>query len=149
MEKEILKAMNDNKTYEQGLADAWEAARKMCMPVNRGGMTDNTLIEIFGTPFTGEIITKNTAAEVIAKIKAYEEEQTEIKVGDEITDGKSKCVVVEKYNDDTGFNQSHLYALDSSGRCFSIYKHNFALYWKKTGRHFPQIEELLNAINNK
>ncbi len=147
MVKEMFDDMEEKKTYEQGLADAWEVLRKLQQMPCTEFYKLFPCCEGMGNAIT-ELIRRMTPAEAIAKIKAYEEKQDEIKVGDEITDGEKKCVVVERYGGDMKFNQSHLYALDSSGRCFSIYKHNFDLYWKKTGKHFLQIEELLKAMKN-
>ena len=63
--------------YQRGLADAWEAARKIAdIPYDEGE-------KIFGV--TGwHIIEKRTASEVIEKLKAYEQEQEEFKFGDEL-----------------------------------------------------------------
>ena len=149
--KEIFEDMKENKTYERDLADAWEAARKMCRPVQDGGMTPNALTEIFGTPYTSGIILKNTAAEVIAKLKAYEKEQQkieqEIKVGDEV-------VEIGEENDIQGivtgifplFDNVYLcYILWLDGSTYSM--RNTEL--KKTGRHFPQVEKLLKAAKEE
>lgn len=70
------------KTYEQGLEDAWAAARAIGKSLKDGGLDFNELDQIFGMPLMTSIFNNFTAAEAIVRIKAYEEEQQEIKVGD-------------------------------------------------------------------
>jgi len=72
--------------YQRGLNDAWEAARKIVVNTNNGGIASHTLRKIFGTQNFSIIMRANTAQEVIAKLKAYEEQKAddEIKVGDEV-----------------------------------------------------------------
>ena len=145
LERIIQDLLKDKKeAYEQGLADAWEAARKMCRSVQRGGMTPKALLEIFGTPSTREIIIKNTVAETIAKIKAYEEKQNEIKVGDEVCrkDRKDcKFVVTAMTKDKVCFD-----CISKQGVFYQFCDPNLI---EKTGRHFPQIEELLKAMKKE
>ena len=64
--------------YTDGLADAWEAARKIA------NMIDNERFVVLDTFFVDRAFSKNTAAEAIAKIKAWEDGRQEIKVGDEV-----------------------------------------------------------------
>ena len=66
-----------DKTYEQGLADAWELARKIY------DMKCDTVEEIFGARggFYG-VIDGLSCEEALAKIEVYEKEKSEIKVGD-------------------------------------------------------------------
>lgn len=77
--------------YQQGLDDAWEAAKKIFGYETDGGLPLDELRNVFGVkgvPFcTADILRTNTASEAIAKLKAYEEQQkadAEIKVGDEV-----------------------------------------------------------------
>ena len=77
---EMLVAVNDIETraekaqeeaYQQGLYDAWEAARKIA--------SDNAgrNYSIFGQHFTAEILNTHTASECIEEIRAYEQAQKE------------------------------------------------------------------------
>lgn len=148
-EEEQQQAKQEEKTaYNKGLADAWEAARKICRPVPSGGMTSNDLIKIFDIPYTNVIITKYTAAEAIAKIKAYEDKQQkieqEIKVGDEVIDDdiSKRGVVTNIELKESGNVYSVLW---DDGRFCEYYEKEI----RKIGRHFPQFKELLKAMKEK
>lgn len=64
---------NVNEFYEQGLADAWEAARKIVTMPNREFINSDILDLDPGE----SIFTKYTASEAIEKIRQYEQEQQE------------------------------------------------------------------------
>ena len=121
--------------YENGLNDAWEAAREIAtIPYDKGEI-------IFGA--TGwHIIMKYTASEVIAKIKAWKEKKQEIKVGDEVTfrhDYGPDIVVVVTYIGQDGF----IDCMDGRG---SQYAHKNPKRCTKTGRHFPEIATVLEKM---
>lgn len=65
-----------NKSYEDGLKDAWETARKIVLS------DINIITSVFGTASRSIIIRDLTAAEVIEKLQAYEQEQDEKKKTD-------------------------------------------------------------------
>jgi len=122
------------KTYEMGLTDAWELAKKIVMGVEDGGFDSQEVIDVFG---------KNryysfkdlTAEEALAKIEAYEKEK-EIKVGDVVIDNDGvKALVVEQTTTD------HFFVLTEMGSTEDWSKGNF----KKTGKHID-IESLLKEI---
>ena len=120
--------------FRKGLEEAWECARKLTHP-SYGGFYDDEQEKIFGYRNSDDILTKFTAEEAIEKIREYEsklnEPDKEIKVGDEIVYETGAKSVVSKISND------FYYCLDGVGypkeRC------------EKTGRHFPQIEEVLKA----
>lgn len=94
------------KTYEDGVREgqmqAWETARRIIFyddNVDKSGLTDEQLEEIFGTDSETEILKIHTAQEAAAKIKAWEDER-EIHFRDEVIyDGDdSKRGVVTKEN---------------------------------------------------
>lgn len=62
-----------NKSYEDGLKDAWDAARKIVI----GDIS--IITSVFGTASRSIIIRDLTAAKVIEKLRAYEQEQEEKK----------------------------------------------------------------------
>ena len=62
--------------YNRGLADAWNAARKIVI----GDI--NIIVSVFGTASRSIIIRDLAAAEVIEKLRAYEQEQDEKKKTD-------------------------------------------------------------------
>ena len=83
---DVYELIPAGKTYEQGLADAWELAKKITLPY--GGnefmidsvFTARELESIFGSRCYDEVLSKFTATEALAKIEAYEKEK-EIKEG--------------------------------------------------------------------
>lgn len=122
------------KTYEDGLNEAWEAARKIvCLPSD-GGHTPSTLIKIFGHDHQSTILKQNTAAEAVAKINEHE---NRIEVGDEVKYRSVVGVVLELHDDNSTS------VMRTNGNVSTIYNKREL---KKTGRHFPQIEELLQKM---
>lgn len=118
------------EAYEKGLSDAWEAARKIWK------YDTTTLKAIFGEGIMRmDWFMKFTASEAIEKLKAYEQEQEEIKVGDEIVAASGKAVVLRVLD----VNAYYVYKDATWGvmRCEELVK---------TGRHFPEIAEVLQKM---
>ena len=135
----------EGKAYNRGLADAWDAARK----IHDGQIP----YEVFGLDKTGNGFTYAsplnwretiTVQEAIAKIKAYEEKQDEaskIKAGDEVRDdvyGHIGIVITDKPSKENrisvwfpDYSHVQLIAIDNL---------------IKTGRHFSQISELQEEL---
>ncbi|MBR2408946.1 MAG: hypothetical protein IKB07_08320 [Lachnospiraceae bacterium] len=90
------------KTYEQGLADAWELAKKVLLGIKDGGFDSNSVMDIFGrVPYF--VFKDFTAEEALAKIEAYEKEK-EIKVGDVVEDEEgTKALVIDEGLENTCF----------------------------------------------
>ena len=124
----------ENKAYNRGLNEAWETAKKI---VN---MSEDEFDAVFDDVEYLEAAFESTPQETIAKIKAYEDKQeqdAEIKVGDEVTHDGAKFIVL---NIDS---QTSVYCLDTRGRTPIFTNiHNLT----KTGRHFPQIAEVLAGL---
>lgn len=128
----------EQKTYTQGLADAWGLAKKIVC--TKGGMPYNEIEAIFGSGCAVEdILLHITAEEALAKIEAYEREGV-IKLGDEVVhscDGyKTKFYV-------TYLNASQIKGIDKDGNT-----HYYTLpnrHTKKTGKHID-IESFLKQI---
>lgn len=120
--------------YRKGLADVWDAARKI------GDMPYGDGEKIFGVS-GWHIFEKCTASEVIEKLKDYEREQEEIKVGDEIIYCGLRCVVMK---------------LDEKGNIERYFMHDGTTFHnktgfqnsdvKKTGRHFSEIAAILEKM---
>jgi hypothetical protein len=127
----------ENKAYNRGLNEAWEATMKIIEPVYNGGYDYDALHEIFGVSTIRPIFNHNTAAEAIAKIKAYEDKQEQFATGDEvrgIDSGKRAVILDKKYG---------LYrALAFDGIIHEGTEEAFT----KTGRTFPQIAEVLKEL---
>lgn len=122
-----------NKTYEDGLNEAWELARKIvCLPVD-GGKNVEWLEDTFGTARTDYILRNYSAYEAIDAVETYEK----LKVGDEVKYIGSVGVVIENYSED------QVMLMWSNGTtAIGIPKKDVT----KTGRHFPQIEEVLKQM---
>lgn len=117
--------------FENGMIVAWEAARKISTtPVGELKKILDIEEDSNGMlwPFH-----EYTAAEAIEKLKACEQEQEEIKVGDEVLAPFGTAVVTNIVDDKIWF----CYA---DGHCGFDYKKDKP---RKTGRHFPEIATVL------
>lgn len=127
------------KTYEDGLNDAWECAKNLL----KGEYDQYKRFEIFGNTDVDNIFTLLTGAEALAKLKKYEEEQkkaVEIKIGDEVINDEEWKGVVTWINP----NGEYMEVMLEDGTTTQWKKASL----KKTGRHFPQIEEVLKQIKD-
>lgn len=138
-------------SYELGMNEAWEAARKLvlmdCRECNKvlgdGVLTIDTDDEIF---------TRCTASEAIEKIRAYENQKkqkekgdTEIRVGDVIRDDDVEAVVT--WCDGKNWNGFLLKGEDVGvGEVGQVYSCMSCNGWKKTCRHFHEIAEVLKKL---
>lgn len=118
------------KTYEDGLNDAWKAARKILC---ESGYNFEKLEDIFGFHTLDGILNIFTASEAIAKIEEYE---NRIEVGDEVECNKEKGVVLE-------FDEDSTTIMKPSGKAVIVCNKEIIT---KTGRHFSQIEEVLERM---
>ena len=113
--------------YQKGLSDAWEAARWLSK-TNAG-----VNFTVFGMHFTSEIVQKISASEAIEKIRQYEQKKEEqIQVGDEVEATFGKAIVTE-------VKEKHVYYFYADGS----YGFDEKEHVTKTGRHFPEIAEVL------
>lgn len=124
------------EAYQKGLDDAWECAKRIVLTktdANCRYFTVDELEKIFGCSTSQSVFSTYSASGAIEKVKAYE-----IKVGDELqaNDDPSVKIIVSQVKGDTiwGFNSEGTFSN----------RPNFD--WHKTGRHFPQVAELLNAM---
>lgn len=112
-------------SYQEGLSDAWEAARKVV------ALSTVDRRKVFGSEYMYSILEKHTASEAIEKLKAYEQEE-QIQVGDEVITASGKAVVL-------GVGPVHFEYVNADGsNGFDKVKNV-----EKTGRHFPEIAEVL------
>ena len=125
-------------SYQEGLSDAWEAARTLWNTPNRK--------EIFGHTTFNTVLTTLTAQKTIEKIRQYEQEQEKIKVGDEVAfhhdDGRPDTEVVVTYIGQDGF----IDGMDGRG---TQYAHKNPKKWTKTGRHFPEVATILEKMRGE
>lgn len=94
---------HDN-AYQKGLSDAWEAARKIYLPEDHGGLGYKMRMKVFDTDNIGWLFKNLSASEAIEKIRAYDEKKKadqEIKVGNWVQNGGVIGVVtyIEQTND--------------------------------------------------
>lgn len=157
----------DKACYEQGLNDAWEAARKLIHP-RYGGYYDDTKLEIFDYRNSDDVLTMLSASEVIAKIKEYEEKQTKKSCHN---CGKTSCGVrkaepdiaclnwVAKQTDDEIRVGDEVYIKTDGCKGivwgiefveYLVFGGTSTMYYgehlEKTGRHFDAIEEVLEQM---
>jgi len=120
-----------DEAYQRGLNDAWDVAKKISI------MDSPIRDEIFGLVVTSNIIDENSASEAIEKIQQYGREQEKIKVGNEVN-GKGGRGIITKISDDG----DHFNVMWENGSTGYYMREDF----KKTGRHFPEIAEVLRKM---
>lgn len=135
------------EAYNNGMNDAWECARKICLKTidwlsGAGFQVSFPDYDMDEYEFSAHVITKYDAQEAIDKIKEWEEKQEqvddEIKVGDEVNaPGFHAPVVVIALCD-----YDSVKVLSSLGDTGVHPKCNIV----KTGRHFNQISEVLEQL---
>ena len=120
------------KTYEDGLNDAWEVARKIG---SADGYSCGELSDIFGSRSVGYVFDYLTASEAIDAIEKYER----LKVGSEVVDDIGNIAIVTRIIGD------EVCVVYSDGITGISKKKDF----KMTGRSFPQIEEVLKQMKER
>ena len=119
------------KTYEDGLNEAWEVVRRL-----ENELTSYKRIELFGYYSPYDIVDALTPQEVIEKLEKHDR----IEVGDEVTDNDGWKGEVTWISPDG----EYLVVTLQDGSALRWKKEHF----KKTGRHFPQIEEVLKQMKD-
>lgn len=121
--------------YKRGLADAWEAARKIWQ--------SDIYLRVFKVPMRMDCFTKFSASECIEKIRQYEQEQdAEIKVGDEVCPREAEyddMIVTRLWKDD--YDSDCIDAIGFDGRIGSFLVSRVS----KTGKHY-EIAEVLQKM---
>lgn len=126
-----------SKTYEQGLNDAWELARKI-----ENKLDIPTAREIFEAYRIADILDNFTPQEALAKIEAYEESKA-IKVGDVVRriSGNEEYLIITEEEDDSVYEYGVIVL-----KSMTIDRITGDLSkFEKTGRHID-IEHLLKQI---
>ena len=135
------------KYIEQGRNEAWKAVKKIYLSIDDGGLHSDEVKKIFGIEYCYDIMTKFSASEAIAKIKAYEEqkkqEEDKIEVGDEVRWLKNTDYVgIVTYVD---YQNNMIWIMGHDGRHFIGGSHEIEKY-EKTGRHFSDMDELIKKM---
>lgn len=132
-----------NRAYQQGLEDAWEAAKK----IKRMDIAERDAIFAEIGKSTYSIIMSMPASEVIAKIKEYEDKQkqdTEMKVGDEVylLDENHPRVVTNVFDDG---GRTRAVQISENGKWVV----DDVKELHRTGKHFDQIAEVLKEMRGE
>ena len=127
------------KSYEDGLNDAWEAAEQISSTASEGGYALDQLYRIFNSDDIDIIYRCNTASEAIEKIKNYENTQN-IKVGDEIQTLRDATIGVV-----LDITDGHYEISTENGTSEEWGKDDI----RKTGKHYDEIQVLLEKMRGK
>ena len=129
----------EKQAYQRGLADAWDAARKigsnsMCSLEEMGFDFSQCAVDDYNPSW---FVVKNySASEAIEKIRQYEQEKEEqIQIGDEVINQNKTAVVTE-------ITDRYTRIMYSDGSGYAL----FAKGLTKTGRHFPEIAAVLEKM---
>lgn len=130
-----------NKSYKDGIKDAWDAARK----IHR--MPDGDILDLFPDCYASvctaaQAILKYDASEAITKIKEYEDSKQEYRVGDEFENGDGQKFVVLKMDG----KEIDRY-IDGDGKTY-VMKTKYRVM-RKTGRSFPEISAVLEKMRGE
>lgn len=134
--------------YDKGLNDAWELVKRIESTPEDGGLTNEQIAEVFGQYWSSfELYNSFSAEEALDLYKRWEDKQkqdAEIKVGDEIVCNCAHAVVtyITPEGDWNGFSINEV----DKGQGYTCMRING---WRKTGRHFPQITEVLAELRGK
>ncbi len=128
--------------YVKGLHDAWNIAKLLRHPSYPGALYDKEKEKIFGFRESDQILTHVDPVEALERFNKFKAEKASINPGDEViytdpTEGHTKHYVITCVeNDRYGWidEEGHTGCFD--GRMFH-----------KTGRFFPEIEKLKEAMS--
>lgn len=128
---------------KQGADKAWECAKRF---VWKTSLNDAASMGFIVEEEAAEILKNYTATAAMKAVELYDEKsKAEIKIGDEVVPinapNRPFVVVYVRDNLIQGFD------LNSGCASRGYFLHETNL--KKTGRYFPQVVELLNAIKNE
>ena len=128
----------ESDTAEQ----AWKIAQDILKDSGKDGMSNEELNDCFGTDYI-YLIGTMSYAEVKAKYDAWQEKKAKIKVGDEVKNlvHPDSLMIVTRINcDNVTFD-----GIRKGGVAF----HAASIEsWRKTGRTFPEVAELLEKMRN-
>ena len=148
--KEAITEDEQEKWLEQGRNEAWEVAKKISLLPDDGGLSIPDIQTIFRVSHDGEVFESFSASEAIEKIREWEkekkQEEVEIHVGDEIRVGEEYrnafnavvCMAGKRYDG------IEVYQCISGSGLHVTYTSEDNV--RKTGRHFPEIAEVLKKL---
>ena len=125
-----------NANYQKGIDDAIDTVKWLFKNAPDKDLFDGNYVE--------DILNLNSYQEIKDRIEQYEKNKNEFHVGDEfVDDGKIKAgkgVVISTYPNGS---VDILWDDGSAGECFNTKD------FKKTGRNFKQIAEVIELLNGK
>ena len=128
-----------DEAYQRGLSDAWDAAKKigsnsMCSLEEMGFDFGQCVFNDYNPSWY--VVKNYSASECIEKIRQYEQEKEgQIQVGDEVIIRDKTAVVTE-------ITDRYVRIMYSDGSCYALFSKGIV----KTGRHFPEIAEVLQKM---
>lgn len=134
------KDLND-EAYQRGLNDAWDAANKIIsfwQVCENQTLCDLLNVDVpWGHSILSDIFSSISAEQAIKKLDDYKNGKAEkgISIGDEVTNGDEMAIV-------TFIRGPFISGMKEDGDLISSTIED----WKKTGRHFDQISEILSAM---
>ena len=131
------------EVYQQGLKDAWYAAKKLCLSPGDGGYDRGTMIGVFNDTSFSNIMSQLDLQEILKKIKDWEDKHAEdIQAGDEVIvhdgDCEYKAIVIDRDSDGA------LYILNENGTAEITYSRA-----EKTGRHRGEVVSLTKWLRGE
>ena len=132
----------------EGQAEVWVCVKKIALHPEEGGIALGDIRKIFGCKHFQTVFRDYSASECIEKIRAYEQEKEEqIQVGDE---------VIRHYKSEfaEGDDAPSIFLSEEDGyfRCLAFNGRSIMIaeypknQYRKTGRHFPEIAEVLRKM---
>lgn len=82
----------------EGIAEGWELAKKIVLPKSDGGFDVDVLMKVFGTDDPCDILAM-PVLEVAEKVRAFNEANNAIKVGDVVTWNDKRILVTHTYRE--------------------------------------------------
>lgn len=124
---------------KQGADKAWECAKRL---VWKTSLNDAASMGFIVEEEAAEILKNYTATAAMKAIELYDEKlETEIEVGDEVIAVSGNAVVIRKYMGNDGVERCEYWYYNDAR-----IDRDATTFLRKTGRHFPQIVELLKAM---
>ena len=127
---------NRQEEYLRGLADAWEAARKIVCRISDGGYTQDLLDRIFGNRNYQSIMAQYSASDAVEKISKYGSEE-QITKGDVVRlKSAPEVEIFVTYADEGYVGGIALTEVDDSCEIGDQYTDIRIHKVEKTGRHY-------------
>lgn len=124
------------EAYKKGYAKAMEDIQEAVRMLLAMDYNDRDL-HFGGSHITAEILREFDVREIVERLEAYKKEQSEIRVGDEVEINDSEVIV-------TYVRGSKMYVLYGDGSTEEVTVNHTEI--RKTGRHFDEVEKLIEIL---